>query len=408
MSSPRSAKRRVALVTTHPVQYHGPWFRRLAASEGVDLSVLFACDHGTKPSFDAGFNATFAWDRQLTDGYRHEFLPNVHPDPGPHGFWNRTNPVLWRRLNPREFDAVIVFGWGFASALLAVAAARAHGVPVIMHSESNLGPITRPPWKSALRKTTLTALFRQCDAFLAVGSKGREMYLTYGAEAEQVFLANYCADNDFFEAERERLGPRRLDLRRALGVSDERPILVCSGKLFPDKEPIELLEAFAKVRREREARLIFLGDGPLRGDVERVAREHGIADDVVVTGFRNQRELGEVYAAADMMVFPSKRETWGIVVNEAMLFGLPVICSDQVTAHHDLVVPGETGDTYPSGDASALARLLSRRLADPVGMRAMGAKGLERIRGWSYDVATSHTVEAIEYALGRERGVSAP
>ncbi|MBM4373481.1 MAG: glycosyltransferase family 4 protein [Deltaproteobacteria bacterium] len=404
MSSPPSRRRRVALVTTHPVQYHGPWFRRLAANAGVELQVLFACDHGTKPSFDAGFNATFAWDRLLTDGYRHEFLPNVHPDPGPHGFWNRTNPVLWSRIHPREFDAVIVFGWGFASALLAVAAARAHGVPVVMHSESNLGPYTRPPWKTAARKAMLSALFSQCDAFLSVGSKGHEMYLAYGAEPEQVFIANYCADNDFFEGERERLAPERPALRSALGVEDERPVLVCSGKLFPDKEPLELLEAFAIVRRERPARLVFLGDGPLRRDVERVARERGVGDDVVITGFRNQRELGAAYAAADMMVFPSKRETWGIVVNEAMLFGLPVICSDQVTAHHDLVVPGVTGDTYPSGDSVALASILSKRLADPTTLRRMGARGLERIRGWNYDVATQHTIEAIEFAVTRARG----
>jgi glycosyltransferase involved in cell wall biosynthesis len=144
-----------------------------------------------------------------------------------------------------------------------------------------------------------------------------------------------------------------------------------------------------------------LGDGPLRGDVERVARERGVAEDVVITGFRNQRELGEVYAAADVMVFPSKRETWGIVVNEAMLFGLPVICSDQVTAHHDLVVPGVTGDTYRSGDADGLAARLSRLLASPDEMRQMGARGLERIRDWNYDVATAHTVQAIEHAIVR-------
>jgi glycosyltransferase involved in cell wall biosynthesis len=383
------------------VQYHGPWFRKLAALPGIELRVLFCCDHGTKPSFDSGFNATFAWDRPLTDGYAHEFLPNVHPKPGPQSFWSRTNPVLWERIHPQRVDAVIVFGWGFASTLIALAAARAHGVPAIMHSESNLGPITRPPWKTAVRGATLTGLFGQCDAFLAVGSKGREMYEAYGAATEQVFIANYCADNEFFEGERTRLAPRRAELRAALGVDDDRAILVCPGKLFPDKEPLELVEAFAEVRRKRPARLVFLGDGPLRDDVTRAARERGIGDDVLITGFKNQREIGEVYAAADLMAFPSKRETWGIVVNEAMLFGLPVVCSDQVTAHHDLVEPGVTGDTYPSGNARALASVLERRLAEPATMRSMGEAGLVRVRGWNYDVATANTAAAIGYAVER-------
>lgn len=402
MSSPPLRKLRVAIVATHPVQYHGPWFRKLSAAPEIELEVLFACDHGTKPSFDAGFNATFAWDRNLTDGYRHEFLPNVHPHPGPHGFWNRTNPALWNRIHRRNMDAVIVFGWGFASTMIAVAAARAHGVPVLMHSESNLGPFTRPAWKTALRRGALTALFSQCDAFLAVGSMGRELYRSYGAAAEQVFLANYCADNEFFNGEHARQLPRRLLLRKALGVDDDRPIVVCSGKLFPDKEPLELLEAFVRVRRERPVRLVFLGDGPLRHDVERVARERGVSEDVLITGFRNQRELGEIYAAADLLAFPSKRETWGIVVNEAMLFGLPVVCSDQVTAHRDLVLPGITGDTYPSGDASALAELLSLRLGEPARLRQMGAEGRLRIQSWNYDVATENTVSAIRYAVTRK------
>lgn len=403
MSSPPSRNLRVAIVTTHPVQYHGPWFRKLTAASGLDLEVLFACDHGTKPSFDAGFNATFAWDRKLTDGYRHEFLPNLHPKPGPQGYWSRTNPVLWNRIHPKHVDAVIVFGWGFASTMIAVAAARAHGVPVLMHSESNLGPFTRPPWKTALRRATLTALFSQCEAFLAVGSMGREMYLAYGASPEQVFLANYCADNEFFGETHTRLAPQRHELRAALGVHDDRPIIVCSGKLFPDKEPLELLEAFARIRRERPARLVFLGDGPLRGDVERVARSSGLADDVQITGFRNQSELGCVYAAADLMAFPSKRETWGIVINEAMLFGLPVICSDQVTAHRDLVIPGVTGDTYPSGNVDALAQLLALRLGDPARMRTMGTEGRTRIQSWNYDVATANTVAAVRYAVSRAR-----
>ena len=119
--------------------------------------------------------------------------------------------------------------------------------------------------------------------------------------------------------------------------------------------------------------------------------------------FRNQSELGCVYAAADLMAFPSKRETWGIVINEAMLFGLPVICSDQVTAHRDLVIPGVTGDTYPSGNVDALAQLLALRLGDPARMRTMGTEGRTRIQSWNYDVATANTVAAVRYAVSRAR-----
>lgn len=392
-------RRRIAIVTTHPVQYHGPWFRKLAADERVDLKVLFACDHGQKPSFDAGFNATFEWDRPLTDGYAHEFLPNIHPKPGPQSFFSRTNPILWRRLRPEFYDAAIVFGWGYLSTLIALAAAEAHGVATVMHSESNLGPRGRPPWKARARKAVLTALFRRVDAFLAVGTLGREMYAAYGAPPERVFVAPYAADNEFFEAERERLEPHRDALRAELGVTDDRPIVVSSGKLLEDKAPLDLVRAFAKVRRERAAKLVFLGDGPLRGEVLEVARHEGVVDDVAITGFRNQRELGRVYVASDLLAFPSRRETWGIVINEAMLFGLPVICSDQVTAHHDLVTPGVTGDVYPVGDVEALASLMAKRLAAVQCSRALGREGQRRIAAFSYDQCVEGTVAAVDAAI---------
>lgn len=393
-----SRKYRLAIVVSHPIQYLGPWFRGLALHREVDLTVFFACRHGQQESYDDGFNATFRWERPLTDGYRHEFLPNLHPRPAPHGFWRLVNPSLWQRIDRGCYDAVLVMGWGFASAWLSVAAARAHGVRLLLHGESHDGRLTpRPPWKSALRSAILKRLIRQADAILAIGSRNADFYRSLGAPDERIFLAPYAVDNAFFLAQRERLLPRRAELRRALGVEDDRPIVVCSGKLIQRKAPLDLVRAFARLRGQIPAKLIFLGDGELYQAVDDLSHELGIAAQVRITGFRQQESMCEVYVAADLMAFPSHFDTWGLVLNEGMLFGLPVVCSSGVTAHHDLVVEGETGHVYPPGDTDALAALLRQRLLDPTGNRTMGEKARERILGWNFDRSVEATVGALRY-----------
>lgn len=395
---------RLALAVSHPIQYMCPWFRALAAAPEIDLTVLFFSDHAQKPSHDPGFNATFQWDRPLTEGYRHEFLRNIHPRGGPFGFFHQVNPGLWSRLRADRFDAMMVFGWGLASSWIAVAAARAHRVPILLHSESNLVPWQRAAWKEPIRRAVLRALFSQVAAVLAIGSRSARLFEAHGVPRERVFLAPYAVDNDFFLAERALHTPRRDEHRRALGITDERPVLVVSGKLIPRKAPLDALRAFARVRASRPTTLIYLGDGPLRADVEAEARRLGVDRDVVITGFRNQREMAPVYVASDVFVFPSHYDTWGLVLNEGLLFGLPAVCSTAIGATDDLIERGHSGELFAPGDWQGLADVLDRLLADPARRRTMGGLGFEKIRTWTFARGVEATVDALRSVRNRVRG----
>lgn len=386
---------RLAVVTSHPIQYQGPLFRALAAHSAIDLTVLFCCDHGQRPTFDREFNTTFAWDRPITEGYAHEFVPSIHPRPGPYGFFPLTNPSLWRTLTRDRFDAVMLVGWGFASSWIALAAARAHGLTVLLRGESGLDSYQPRSWvRARARHTVLSGLFRNVDAFLSIGSHNADLYRSFGIAQDRIFLTPYAVDNAFFLAKAASARPRRAELRAELGVLDDRPIILTSGKLYERKAPLDLLEAFVEVRRQFVAKLVFLGDGPQRHEVEQRARAAGIAEDVLVTGFRNQNQLPNSYVAADLFAFPTHFETWGLVVNEAMLCGLPVVCTDRVPAHRDLIIPGETGEVYPAKDTSALADILRRCLADPARLNHMGQMALERIRHWSLERCVEGVVSA--------------
>ncbi|HPA96824.1 MAG TPA: glycosyltransferase family 4 protein, partial [Thermoanaerobaculia bacterium] len=117
----------------------------------------------------------------------------------------------------------------------------------------------------------------------------------------------------------------------------------------------------------------------------------------------NQSRIAEAYAAADCLVLPSDRgETWGLVVNEAMVCGLPAVTSDQVGCAPDLIRAGETGWSYPCGDVAALASLLRRVAGDPGRSRTMGAAARELVRT-RYGVADAveGTLAALRFVTGR-------
>jgi glycosyltransferase involved in cell wall biosynthesis len=141
--------------------------------------------------------------------------------------------------------------------------------------------------------------------------------------------------------------------------------------------------------------LVFVGDGLLRGELERYAADRGLTK-VRFPGFKNQLELSAYYAMADVFVLPSGMgETWGLVVNEAMCFGLPVVVSDMVGCGADLVNHGENGFVFPLGDSERLAKYLSEVLRNEDARKVAGKRSKEIIQHYSQE----RDVEAVRAAL---------
>ena len=223
----------------------------------------------------------------------------------------------------------------------------------------------RAAWKNVAHRL----LFANYAAFLAIGSRNREYYLTHGVDPSRIFDSPYGVENERFpEIDRgARGGPFRF--------------LFC-GKLESKKRPLDVVEAAARLARRSDAgtfEVWFAGDGELRAEAQ--ARVDEDALPVRFLGFVNQTELAEVYASVDCLLLPSDSgETWGLVVNEAMATGLPAIVSDEVGCAVDLVEPGRTGFVFPLGDVDALARHMDSMMRSPADARAMGREGAARVR----------------------------
>ena len=344
---------RLGFLISHPIQYYTPIFRELA--KACDLTVYFAHRQTGEGQANAGFGVAFEWDVDLLAGYRSRFLTNVAREPSTDRFAGCDTPGIRQEIADGRFDAFVVPGWGLRSYLQAVGACRRARVPIMVRGDSQL-PGQRNAAVRLAKALAYPRMMRRFDGYLYVGKRSREYFEHYGARPSRLFFAPHCVDNDAFGS-----------VRRTDRSSCQRARLLFAGKLIERKHPLDLIRAAMLLQgRGVGVEVAFAGSGELDDGLRRAAEQAGLP--VVFHGFVNQSALPATYAAADLLVLPSDgRETWGLVVNEAMACGLPAVVSDAVGCGPDLIEEGITGAVFPLGDVARLADAIARTLAlDPV------------------------------------------
>ena len=371
-------------VTSHPIQYQAPLFRELARQ--LDLTVVFLMRQTPQGQSAGGFGVAFEWDTPLLEGYRHVFANNIATEPSPDrrdGIVLSGHEALLASLQP---DAVMVMGWFPRGKLQAIQWAAQAGVPLVQYGEANRLS-GRSLLKRLVKQFYFRRLFQKFSSFAVIGKLNQEFYRHYGVPASRLHWAPYSVNTDFFaSAYRQhrpvvrRPGPWRIGL---------------AGKLIPKKRPLDLIQALALSASKDKVELILIGDGPLRGEVERLAANRGVR--VTIRGFLNQSEIvPRGYADLDALVLPSGEfETWGLVVNEAMTGGIPAIVSDLVGCAPDLITEGQTGYVFPSGNPAALQAAIEKLVARLEQGHDFSPAVRARIAGY----ALSQSVQGVAAAL---------
>jgi len=375
---------KLAILNTHPIQYLAPLYRRIAREPDIHLTVYFCSQQGAEEYVDKGFGQRIRWDTPLLDGYEHKFLKDLCGRERVGGFWSLVNFGIFAELRENRYDALWVSGHRQATILFGIFAARVLGIPVFMRCETHLG-LPLSGFKRFVRKRLMTFLYtRLCSACLPIGTRNREFYLAHGVSESNLFSVPYAVDNEFFTRTKESLSERR-SVRASLELPPDTPLVLFVSKLMGRKRPMDLLLAFHNVRNKGiDSALAFVGAGEEEAGLKEYVRRHKIPD-VHFFGFRNQSELPKFYSVADVFVLPSENEPWGLVINEVMCSGLPVIASNEIGAVGDLVRHGENGFTYEAGDIETLTEYLSQVLRAPETRARMGAESRRIIARWDYE-----------------------
>ena len=380
---------RLAILTSHPIQYQAPFFRKLAAVPQIDIIVIFR-KKNRENYFDEGFDRKVVWDLPLLDGYSSIFLKNP---------WS-INSVLRKK----KVEILIVYGWNSFTNWWAALSALQLNIPFFVYGENPLQQEfvkTGPP--EQLRRWFLQTLFKKAAGCFYIGKENKKFYEHFGVPERKLFSMPYSVDNERFfrEATRNKrpafapsfakgyggqgkAAAGKQKTRRGLGILENAVVILFVGKLIPKKRPLDLLEAYKSLNSSALA-LVFVGDGTLRNELEEYCKEHNLKN-VHFVGFKNQTELSDYYAVADIFVLPSGAgETWGLVVNEAMCFGLPVVVSSVVGCGPDLIHEGKNGYIFQVGDVRALSGYLALLIKNKSTRRNFGVESLKIIRNYNYE-----------------------
>ena len=325
----------------------------------------------------AGDDATYDWDAETArEPFRRvQIFPGETYDAlAPSRIHARTRETL-DELDP---DAVAINAYSTPDALAALTWCRSRRRTAVLFMESTAYDAPRQGAREWIKRQIVS----QYDAALAGGTAQREYLLQLGFPADKIFLGYDVVDNDFFS----QSPPSNESENRATdlpGLADPTPFFLTSNRFIARKNLDRLLRAYAAYREATPDpwRLVLLGDGPLRADLEAQAR---LIAGVTFAGFRQIDELPAYYGRASAFVHVPLVEQWGLVINEALAAGLPVIASTQAGATRDLVWDGENGRRVdPADDEAITAALRSVSEATEEERRAMGLRSQDIIADWS-------------------------
>ncbi|MEO7767803.1 MAG: glycosyltransferase family 4 protein [Ferruginibacter sp.] len=374
---------KLAIITTHPIQYNAPFFRMLAERKLVRVKVFYTWGESVlNNKYDPGFGKVVAWDIPLLNGYDHCFVKNIAPDPGSHHFNGIDNPTLKKDIEQWGATALLVFGWKFKSHLNLLRHFKGKKTILFRGDSTLLDEIGGLSLKKILRQVFLKWIYRHVDKALYVGAANKEYYLKYGLKNAQLVFAPHAVDNGRFMKNDQFI------TRAEMGIPPRAIVFTFTGKFEIKKNPQLLLEVFRRLD-DPDAHLLFVGSGKLEQTLKSTVEQLPVVlqSRIHFLPFQNQVKMPEIYRLGDVLVLPSRGpgETWGLAVNEAMACSRAVLVSDKCGCAINLVVQGKNGYIFKSGDGDDLLEKMKMLLKDASRLPSMGQRSAKIIQSFSFE-----------------------
>jgi len=379
-------KRRLVILTEIISPYRIPLFNALAQRRDVDLHVIFLAE--TDPNLRQ-------W-RVYRDEIRfsHQVLPSWRKHLGRHNVL--LNRGVGRALRAASPDAILCGGYNYFASWQSLFWARSHKVPFLLWSESNLYELRRG---HALVEFLKTEFLNRCDAFVVPGCWAYEYLRAQAMKEDVIFTASNAVDNDLFAAAAATARQNSMACRRELNLPEK--YFLFTGRMVREKGVFELLSAYAKLddQLRQQFGLVFVGDGMCREQLQEQAAS--ISPGLIkFAGFAHREQLATYYALALVLILPTYSDTWGLVVNEAMACGLPVIVSRAAGCGPDLVKESWNGLLVPPRDVASLTSAMATLASQPDLCVTMGSHSLRHISHYSPKEWSISIAQALQATVG--------
>ncbi len=381
-------KPRLVIITEIIAPYRVPVFNSLAEHGEVHLHVLFLAE--TDPMLRQW---TIPKD-EIRFSYR--VLPSFRVRLG--NFNLLVNRGLDAALRQARPDAILCGGYNYPSSWRAVFWARTRRIPFLLWTESNTADHRG---RSAMVEYLKRKFLGLCRGFVVPGEASKLYLQQLGLPAELIFKAPDAVDNELFSQGARVARANSVSVRQRIGVPERYFLNV--GRLVRAKGVLDLLEAYANLDTEIRAAvgLVFVGDGGAKRELaERASLIR--PGTVKFSGFVQKDQLAEFYALADALVFPTHSDPWGLVVNEAMACGLPVVASNVAGCVSDLVEDGWNGFVVPVGDVKAISSSMESLAKGDDLRNQMGERSLQRIQEYSPEACAAGLAKAALAVCGEK------
>ena len=344
----------------HIAPYHRAQLTAVSQA-GYEVTVL---------SYDNFSGAAFAQQVALSRSFR---IINIH---GPEGAWY----VLHQALEESAPDVILFPGWGHAYGLAALAWGVRRKVPCVAISDSQQHDYRRFWWQEQAKRR----IIRLFSAGFVAGKRSYEYLTNLSVPPNQIVTGCDIVDNEHFSRGAREAREADSFLRKQLGLPGR--FFLAVNRLILEKNVHAILAAYAAYRTKGAPgnwNLVIVGDGPLRDELLEYAHTLKIEAFVCFASSQTYDAMPRYYALASALILASVQEPWGLVVNEAMACGIPVIVSERCGCSPDLVHDGKNGFIFPPDDINRLAELMAGLAKDRYDITAMGRQSREIIDSWS-------------------------
>lgn len=374
-------KKRLAIITTHPIQYNAPLFELLTQRGVIELKVFYTWGQSVlENKFDPGFGKVINWDIDLLKGYTYNFVQNVSKNPGSSHYKGIDNPTIIKEIELWKADAVLIYGWNFKSHLNCIRYFKGK-LPVYFRGDSTMLD-EKKSLKSILRRIFLKWVYSHIDHAFYVGQSNFEYYKKLGLKNNQLIFAPHAIDNSRFISN-EKSKSQASEFRQTLKINESDFVFLFAGKLELKKNPELLLESFIAASFEKNIHLVFVGNGELEANLKSKSNSTNIH----FLNFQNQSSMPSVYEMADTFILPSAgpAESWGLAVNEAMANGKSIIVSDKCGCAKSLVFHDINGFVFQSQNSNELTQLLIKMVELQSEDNKMGKASLDIIKDFTFE-----------------------
>lgn len=372
----------MAIITEIIAPYRIPIFNALAQRKEIDLNVIFLSES------DPSLRQWRVYKEEI--GFHYEVLASWRRRVGRYNLLlNRGVLAALNRIRP---DVVLCGGYNYVASWQAATWAKCRRVPFLLWSESTVLDNRRKHWPVEFMKTKFLQL---SQGFVVPGRSSHDYLKELGIPGQQIFNAPNAVDTSLFSklADQARANRSVVQARRNL---PSRYFLYV-GRIVQAKGVFDLLDAYALIDEEIrfQVGLVFVGEGDVWADLMKRASRMS-SGDIRFFGFVHREQLPEFYALAEALVLPTHSDTWGLVVNEAMSCGLPVVATSVAGCVADLIQDGWNGFVVPPESPLQLSASMRRLAADADLRIKMGANSLEWVQAFSPKTWAEGLVQAVQ------------